>query len=220
MSKSTLDYSIYLVLDPDLTAEFGMVETAIEAAKAGATFVQLRAPNWKKRCYYECAVALKKALSSYNTKLIINDHVDVALAMDADGVHVGQKDLPVQKVRQLIGQDKILGLSVSNLGEARSVDPSIVDYVGIGPIFATNTKKDASAPVGIDGFATIAKACTVPNVAIGSVKSQHIPTLIKAHANGIAVVSAICGQPNPYLATLKLRQAWDLAIQTHKDDTI
>lgn len=186
MATSTLDYSIYLVLDPDLTAEFGMVETAIEAAKAGATFVQLRAPNWKKRRYYECAVALKKALSSYNTKLIINDHVDVALAMDADGVHVGQKDLPVQKVRQLIGQDKILGLSVSNLGEARSVDPSIVDYVGIGPIFATNTKKDASAPVGIDGFATIAKACTVPNVAIGSVKSQHIPALIKAHANGIA----------------------------------
>ncbi len=109
MAKPLVDYSIYLVLDPDLTASFGMVETAVEAAKAGATLVQLRAPDWKKRQYFECAAELKKALEPFDTKLIINDHVDVALAMDADGVHVGQKDLPVEKVRELVGPKKSWG---------------------------------------------------------------------------------------------------------------
>lgn len=215
MCKPKMDYSLYLVLDPDLTQQLGMVETAVEAAKAGATVVQLRAPDWKKRQYYECALALKQALSNYQTKLIINDHIDVALAINADGVHVGQKDLPVAVVRQLIGPNKILGLSINNLQEAQAVDTRLVDYIGIGPVFATTTKKDASAPIGIDGFAKMAKACPLPNVAIGSVKAKHILDLVKAQANGIAVVSAICGQPDPYKATLELRQAWDTATQAH-----
>lgn len=213
MAKPLVDYSIYLVLDPDLTASFGMVQTAVEAAKAGATLVQLRAPDWKKRQYFECALQLKKALEPFNTKLIINDHVDVALAMDADGVHVGQKDLPVEKVRELVGPDKIVGLSINTMNEMRVVDPSVVDYVGIGPIFATTTKKDAAAPVGLDGFEKLSEASPVPCVAIGSVKAQHIPALVKAKAQGIAVVSAICGQPSPYEATRELRTLWDEAIK-------
>mgnify|MGYP005834506641 CR=1 FL=1 len=211
MTKPNMNYSIYLVLDPDLTASLGMVKTAIEAAKAGATVVQLRAPDWKKRQYFDCAIELKKALKPFGTRLIINDHVDVALAMDADGVHVGQKDLPVEKVRELVGPDKIVGLSINTMDEMRAVDPTIVDYVGIGPIFTTTTKKDAAAPVGLEGFQKLSLASPVPCVAIGSVKADHIPALVKAKADGIAVVSAICGQPSPYEATRELRTLWDEA---------
>lgn len=209
-----IDLSLYLVLDPTLCAEKGMVQTAVEAVEGGATVVQLRAPDWKKRRFYDCAVQLKKALKPYGVPLIINDHVDVAIAMDADGVHVGQKDLPVNIVRQMIGKDKILGLSISNSQEAIDCDPSIVDYIGIGPIFATNTKPDAAPAMGIEGFAEAAAHCPLPNVAIGSVKEKDIVPLIRAGANGIAVVSAICGQPEPKKAALKLKAAWDVAIDS------
>ena len=219
MLRPTMDYSVYVVLDPDLTAEFGIVETAVEAARAGATVVQLRAPNWKKKRYYDCALALKAALKPYSTRLIINDHVDVAMAVGADGVHVGQQDLPVTQVRELIGTNKIVGLSINTLDEIQSVNPHLVDYVGIGPIFDTNTKKDAAPAIGIDGFKNLAKLSPVPCVAIGSVKTHHIKALVEAQANGIAVISAVCGQPDPYQATRSLRWTWDDAVQSIKKET-
>lgn len=209
-----IDLSLYLVLDPVLCAQKGMVETAVEAVEGGATVVQLRAPDWKKREFYDCAVRLKAALKPYGVPLIINDHVDVALAMDADGVHVGQKDLPVELVRQMIGQNKILGLSISNIEEAKACDTTIVDYIGIGPIFATSTKPDAAPAMGIEGFAMAASHCALPNVAIGSVKEKDIVPLVGAGCNGIAVVSAICGQPDVKKAALELKAAWQMAIDS------
>ncbi len=207
-----IDLSLYLVLDPTLCAEKGMVATAVEAVQGGATVVQLRAPDWKKRAFYECALELKSALQPYGVPLIINDHIDVAIAVDADGVHIGQKDLPATIVRQMIGKDKILGLSVSNNQEAASADPTIMDYLGIGPIFNTNTKPDAAPAMGIGGFSQAVKQSPLPNVAIGSVKLEHIDELVRAGANGIAVVSAICGQPDPKKAALTLKTAWEKAI--------
>lgn len=209
-----IDLSLYLVLDPVLCAEKGMVQTAVEAVEGGATVVQLRAPDWKKRAFYDCAVELKAALKPYGVPLIINDHVDIAMAMDADGVHVGQKDLPANVVRQMIGKDKILGLSVSNMEEAIACDTSIVDYIGIGPIFATATKPDAAPAMGIYGFATAAAHCPLPNVAIGSVKEKDIVDLVNVGCNGIAVVSAICGQADVKKAALGLKAAWQKAIDS------
>ena len=209
-----IDLSLYLVLDPVLCAEKGMVQTAVEAVEGGATVVQLRAPDWKKRAFYDCAVELKKALAPYGVPLIINDHVDVAIAMDADGVHVGQKDLPVSIVRKMIGKDKILGLSVSNVQEAIDCDTTVVDYIGIGPIFATSTKPDAAPAMGIDGFAAAAANCSLPNVAIGSVKEKDIQPLVNVGCQGIAVVSAICGQPDVKKAALELKAAWHRAIES------
>ena len=220
MLPSVIDYSVYLVLDPDLTNQYGMVETAVDAARAGAGVIQLRAPNWKKRRYYECALALKEALSPYATKLIINDHVDIALSVDADGVHVGQQDLPVNKVRDLIGDDKIIGLSINTISEIQAVNPLLVNYVGIGPVFETATKKDAAPAIGIHGFKTIASLSPVPCVAIGSVKVHHIDELVKAKASGIAVVSAICGQPDPYEATKILCHTWNFATRSRQYETI
>ena len=103
MPRANIDYSVYLVLDPVLTEKLGMVETARLAVEGGASVVQLRAPQWKKRRRYECAVALKKVLTPYHVPLIIDDDVDIALACDADGVHVGQSDLPVEIVRKMMG---------------------------------------------------------------------------------------------------------------------
>jgi thiamine-phosphate pyrophosphorylase len=189
-----IDLAFYLVLDPDLCGgPAGMVETARLAAENGATVVQLRAPNWKKRQWLETAQALKAVLAPFAVPLIINDHVDIALAVDADGVHVGQGDLPVAETRRLIGPDKILGLSVSNADQLAAV-PAGVDYLGIGPAYPTGTKLDAAAVLGVERFAGLVAATTLPVVAIGGINVGNCAPLFAAGAQGVAVVSAVCGQ--------------------------
>ncbi len=200
-----LDLSLYLVLDPDLCGgPASMVETARIAAAHGATVVQLRAPNWKKRQWLETATELKRVLESYRVPLIINDQVDVALAVDAEGVHVGQDDLPASEARRLIGPDKWLGLSVSNRQELAAAPLEIVDYLGVGPVYPTATKSDAAPASGLDEFAGLARACALPIVAIGGITAGKCAPLMRAGAHGVAVVSAICGQADPAQATRKL----------------
>ena len=206
--RPVVDLSVYLVLDPDLCGGAqGMIDTTRAAVQNGATCVQLRAPHWKKRALVECGRELKKALSSFNVPLIINDHADVCLAVDAEGLHIGQDDLSAQDTRDIIGVDRVLGLSVSNAEELAAVDTSLVDHLGIGPIFSTSTKTDAGIALGIDGFAELATRKPCPVVAIGSVKVPIVGDLIRAGADGVAVVSAICGQPDPGAATKELAAA-------------
>lgn len=152
----TFDLSLYLVLDPDLCggAE-GMLCTTEEALEGGVTIVQLRAPTWKKRALAACARDLLEMLRPRGIPLIINDHADVAAAVGADGLHVGQDDLSSADARRIIGPDMILGLSAGNVDEVRGVDPALVDYLGIGPVWATATKKDAGAAVGLEGLASL-----------------------------------------------------------------
>ena len=208
IDKTNIDYRVYLVLDPDLTAQLGMVETALAAAQAGAGLIQLRAPQWKKRAYFECAVSLKNALKPYGIPLIIDDHVDVALAAKADGVHVGQKDLPVEAVRQLVGPNMIVGLSINNMAQLQAMDPNLVDYIGVGPVYTTTTKKDAAAPIGIEGLSAIAQQSPVPVVGIGGINETRTVEIAQTAAHGVAVISAICGQADPAQATAKLLVAW------------
>lgn len=206
--RPVIDLSVYLVLDPDLCGGAqGMVNTTRAAVQNGATCVQLRAPHWKKRALVECGRELKKVLLDFNVPLIINDHADVCLAVDAEGLHVGQDDLSAQDARAIIGPDRVLGLSVSNSEELAAVETSLVDHLGIGPIFSTNTKTDAGAALGIDGFAELASHKSCPVVAIGSVKVPIVEDLIRAGADGVAVVSAICGQSDPGSATKELAAA-------------
>lgn len=206
--RRPVDLSVYLVLDPDLChgAE-GMIETACAAVENGATCVQLRAPHWKKRALVECGRALMKELEGSGVPLIVNDHADVCVAIGADGLHVGQNDLSPADARMIIGKDKILGLSVSNEKELAAVDTRLVDHLGIGPVFLTQTKTDAAAELGIKGFAALAARKPCPVVAIGSVKVPIVETLIHAGADGVAVVSAICGQEDPGAATTALVRA-------------
>jgi thiamine-phosphate pyrophosphorylase len=201
----SLDLSLYLVLDPDLCGgSASMVRTARLAAENGATVVQLRAPNWKKRQWLETAIELKAVLEPLGVPLIINDHIDIALAVDADGVHVGQDDLPAEAARRLIGPEKWLGLSISNAEEMASVPYEAVDYLGIGPVYPTGTKLDAAPATGLADFADLVAKSWRPVVAIGGIQIGNCQPLFQAGAKGIAVVSAICGQDDPARATAAL----------------
>lgn len=206
MTHKRIDLSLYLVLDPDLCggAE-GMVRTARLAVENGATAVQLRAPEWKKRQWLITARDLKAALAPFKVPLIINDQVDVALAVEADGVHVGQEDLPVAEVRALIGPQAILGLSVTRFEELADI-PVGVDYLGIGPVYPTGSKPDAAPATGVNAFAMMVAATHLPVVAIGGIHENNCAPLFAAGAKGVAVISAICGQADPAQATRELRR--------------
>ncbi len=211
---NAIDLSLYLVLDPDLCGgPAGMVHTAIQAAKNGATVVQLRAPNWKKRQWLATAFELKAALAPYGIPLIINDHIDVALAVDAEGVHVGQGDLPALEARRLIGPDKILGLSVGSAEEMATVPAAGVDYLGIGPVYATGTKADAGEATGVALFAELVAATELPVVAIGGIHRDNCTPLFAAGTDGVAVISAICGRDDPARATAALNETIQLALK-------
>ena len=211
---NTIDLSLYLVLDPDLCGgPAGMVHTAIQAAKNGATVVQLRAPNWKKRQWLATAFALKAALAPYGVPLIINDHIDVALAVDAEGVHVGQGDLPALETRRLIGPDRILGLSVGSAEEMATVPAAGVDYLGIGPVYPTGTKADAGEATGVALFAELVASTALPVVAIGGIHRDNCSPLFEAGTDGVAVVSAICGRDDPARATAALNETIQLALK-------
>lgn len=200
----TFDLSVYLVLDPDLCREIGMIETTRLAVAGGVTMVQLRDKQADTAKMIETGRALKAVLSGTGVPLIINDDVEAAIEIGAEGLHVGQSDMAAVMARQRAGHGMILGLSVETEDLARRVDSSIVDYVGIGPVFATNTKPDHKQPIGFDGLARIAAMAPVPAVAIGGVKAQHAGPALAAGAKGLAVVSAICGQPDPEAAARRI----------------
>lgn len=196
----SFDLSLYLVLDPDLCRTVGMVETARLAVLGGATMVQLRDKQASTEKMIATGLELKAALAGTGVPLIVNDDVEAALAIGADGIHVGQDDMEAAGVRRRVGNRMILGLSVETEELARRVDPRVVDYVGIGPVFATGTKPDHKPPVGFEGLARIVKASPAPSVAIGGIKGEHACAVFHAGAKGLAVVSAICGQPDPQAA--------------------
>ena len=198
------DLSLYLVLDPDLCAEIGMVETARLAVAGGATMVQLRDKHAATIGMIETGRALKQAFEGTGALLIVNDDVEAAIAIGADGLHIGQEDMDAHKARTMIGPDMILGLSVETAPLAAAVDPDLVDYTGVGPVFATPTKADHKQPIGFDGLAKLVKASPVPSVAIGGLKADHVAQVFAAGAKGVAVVSAICGTPDPEAATRRI----------------
>lgn len=191
------DLSLYLILDPVLCRDIGMVETARQAVAGGATMVQLRHKHAGTADMVEIGRELKSLLAPLGVPLVVNDDVDAAVAIGADGVHVGQSDLAAAHARLRIPEGMILGVSVETVDLAAAIDPAIVDYVGVGPVFATGTKPDHKPPIGLDGLARIVAAAPVPAVAIGGLKRGHAAQVLAAGACGLAVVSAICGTPEP-----------------------
>lgn len=191
-----IDLAFYLVLDPQLCEPIGMVETARLAALGGVTAIQLRHKQADTSQMIQIGHALQKALKGSNTALVVNDDYEAARALNADALHIGQDDISVARAREIIGPDMQLGLSVETIELARAVEPELVDYVGAGPVFATDTKADHKPAIGFDGLADIVKVSPVPVVAIGGLKHAHIDEIFATGASGIAVVSAICGQAN------------------------
>ncbi len=204
--KNALDLSLYLVLDPVLCGHMGVEATARLAAAGGATVVQLRDKTADKAHLVSTGKALKSALAEFQIPLIVNDEVEAAVEIGADGVHIGQGDMGAAAARTVVGNRLILGLSVETEELARMVDPAIVDYVGVGPVFATATKPDHKQPIGLDGLARIVAASPVPAVAIGGLKRTHVIPVLSTGAQGLAVVSAICGTADPQKAAAEFTQ--------------
>lgn len=195
----------YLVLDPDLCGGFwGMLDTTVQAARAGITCVQLRAPHWNEDELIECARALKTTLAPFSIPLIVNDNARVCVAADAEGLHIGQTDMPAREARRIIGEKRLLGLSVSTIDDLERSRQLPVDYYGIGPVFATSTKKDAAPACGLENLKRIKRLALRPCVAIGGIHTQNARAVMRTGVDGIAVVSAICGTKNPYESTKSL----------------
>lgn len=201
------DLSLYLVLDPVLCAGIGMVETARRAVEGGVTMVQLRDKHGGTAALIETGRALQQVLTLSGALLVINDDVEAAIALGADGLHIGQADMDARAARALIGPEMILGLSVETEALAAAVDPATTDYAGVGPVFATPTKLDHQPPLGFAGLKRLVAASPVPSVAIGGLKLQHVDDVLASGADGMAVVSAICGRPDPFASALAFSRA-------------
>lgn len=194
---------LYLVTDPVLCGDMGVVETVQRAVAGGVTMVQLRDKHATTAQRTDLALALKAALKGTGVPLVINDDVLAAVATDADGAHIGQSDISAKQTRALLGPGKILGLSCETVQTVRNADPALVDYLGLGPVFGTTTKTDHACPTGFDGLAQLVALSSLPNVAIGGLKPDHIDGVLASGADGMAVVSAICGQSDPRTAARK-----------------
>ncbi len=206
MDKSKVDYTLYLVTDRRLMS-CETIEDSVELAIAGgASVVQLREKDCTSREFYELALRVKEITAPRKIPLIINDRIDICMAIDADGVHLGQKDLPCGEARKILGNDKIIGVSAALPEEAAQAQADGADYLGVGAVFQTGTKTN-TRPVSPDIIREIRAAVTIPFVVIGGVNSDNIKELYGLGINGAAVVSAIVSQPDITAAARKMRQA-------------
>lgn len=191
----SFDVSLYLVTDPHMSRS-GVEDTVEKALKGGVTLVQLREKEGDTGELYQKAMRLKAVTDAYRVPLIIDDRIDVMLAVDAAGVHVGQSDMPAAIARKLIGPDKILGVSAGTLEEAVQAEKDGADYLGVGAVFPTQTKKDAD-PVSAEILKEIIRTVSIPVVAIGGIKKENIPLLKDLGLAGVAVVSAVMAAEDP-----------------------
>lgn len=199
------DYSLYLVTDSEIRPRSQMEEWVRQAILGGTTLIQLREKDCSTREFYQAALSMKTVTRQFHVPLIINDRLDIALAADADGLHIGQSDLPAEVARRLLGKDKILGLSAGNLAEAIRAEQEGADYVGVGAVFPTSTKQDATA-VTKETLREIKQKLSIPVVAIGGIKAENLDQLYGSGIDGIAVVSAIMGSEEPRKSAEILKQ--------------
>lgn len=197
---------LYLVTDPDLCRAAGLESTVRAAVAGGVTCVQLRDKSCGTEALVATARALQGALAGTGVPLLVNDDVEAAALADADGAHIGQDDITPAEARARLGPGKILGLSCETAEAVRAAGPE-VDYLGLGPVFATATKSDHKAPIGLPGLRELVALSPVPTVAIGGLKAVHAADIRTAGADGLAVVSAICGQPDPKAAAAAFLEA-------------
>ena len=199
---NNLDLSLYLVTNNSQDEE-KFLKIIEDAIKGGVTIVQLREKTSGTLDFYNLAVRVKKITQKYNVPLIINDRIDIALAIDADGVHVGQSDMPAKVARNMIGNDKILGVSAATIKEATKAQEDSADYIGVGAVYPTNTKDDASS-VTKKELKEIVESVNIPVVAIGGITQENVCELRDSGISGISVVSAIMNAKNPKLASENL----------------
>ena len=205
--KHGIDYSLYLCTDRRLMTS-PTIEASVESAlRGGTTVIQLREKDCSSREFYELGLRVKKITDAYHAPLIINDRVDIALAVGAAGVHVGQGDLPCKVVREIVGPDMIVGVSAATLEEAVRAEQDGADYLGVGAMYATATKTD-TRPVSMEELLKIRAAVKIPIVVIGGINKQTLGNFKGTGVDGLAVVSAIVAQPDPEAAARELLRMW------------
>ena len=190
MKKENLDYTLYLCTDRGLMSTDTLEKAVEEAILGGVTMVQLREKDCSSKEFYETALRIKEITDAYEVPLLINDRVDIALAVDADGVHIGQSDLPVKIARKILGKDKIIGVSARNVAQALEAEQNGADYLGVGAMYATGTKKDAKV-TSREELLKIRQVVKIPIVVIGGINQKTLSNFKGIGINGLAVVSAV-----------------------------
>ncbi len=198
------DLSLYLVTDSDICRGRDLVTLVKSAVEGGVTIVQLREKDACTADFLTLAKSLKAILQEYNVPLIINDRLDIALAVDADGVHIGQSDMPYDIARRMLGPDKIIGLSVESMEDVAAANELDVDYIGVSPIFSTPTKTDTKEPFALEGTALAYKNSNHRIVAIGGINASNIKEVMNTGIEGVAVVSAILAADDVEMAACEL----------------
>ena len=206
-----IDYSLYLVTDRNLSKGRSTREIVEAAVSGGITCVQLREKHCGTRDFLNEALALRPLLKACNIPLIINDRLDIALAVEADGVHLGQSDMPIAMARKIAGDRLIIGISAESAEDALKAEHEGADYIGISPVFATATKTDTAPPLGLEGIRKIRTLVDIPLVGIGGINKDNAASVLVAGADGIAVVSAIVSATDPAAASKKLKTLIDQA---------
>jgi thiamine-phosphate pyrophosphorylase len=209
-----VDLRLYALIDPDHAGGHDLVDLARQVAAGGATLVQLRDKRSETRAMIEDVRAVKAALTPFKVPLVVNDRLDVALAAEADGVHLGPDDLPPEDARRLLGPGAIIGLSIKTVANAEAAPVECIDYAGIGGIYATSSKEQKSAPIGPEGLARVAaalrrRAPQLPLCGIAGIDAGNAAAVIAAGADGVAVISALSQAPDPAVAARALREIVD-----------
>lgn len=192
-----VDFNLYLITDRNQSGGMRLIDIVEEALKGGVRAVQLREKDLSSRELYELAYDMRKLTAKYAAKLIINDRVDIALAVEADGVHLGLNCMPIHRVRKLLGNNKLIGLSCHNQVNAIMAQENGADFITFGPIYYTPSKANYGLPVGIERLDTVTHLLGIPVFALGGIKRENIPEVIAAGAAGIALVSAIIASDDP-----------------------
>lgn len=206
MKPREVDYSLCVVTDLRTAGDRDIVSLVQAAIRGGATVVQLRDKAASTRAQLALGWALKQITRQAGIPLMVNDRIDLALALDAEGCHVGQEDMPAELARKLIGPDRILGVSAATIDHAREAEAEGADYLGVGDIFGTPSKPDAGPPIGLARLSEIVRSVSVPVVGIGGITPGNAASVIAAGAVGVAVISAVIGAPDPEAAARRLRE--------------
>ena len=210
IDKRRIDWSLYLITDGRIAGDRNIEDIVSAAIKGGATVIQLRDKIASTNEMIELGKALYEITKTIGVPLVINDRVDVALAINADGVHVGPPDdMPTSLARRLLGPDRIVGVSAETPAIALQAAEDGADYVGVGDVFGTQSKADAGVPIGLSGMKAVVKASPIPVVGIGGINQANAADVIEAGADGVAIISAIIGASDPKAAARELRKHID-----------
>lgn len=185
----------YFITDEALSAA-GIMSDVEKAVAAGVAVVQYRNKTADTRRLYDEARRIRQLCAGTGTRLVINDRIDIALAVDADGVHIGNEDMPYGEARRILGAGTIIGVTVHDVAEAVAAAGAGADYLGVSPIYATGTKADAGAPCGVETLAAIRRACAIPLVAIGGIGIDNVEEVIRAGADMVCAISAVVVKPD------------------------